>query len=184
VGRMPEPTAANSPDTIALELRARLLRPQRHRLLQGYPSLPQMRFATFIDTAAHRAIKLLRRKNLTGRPWSGDDLFYADEAHDLRLLFITRSLAKGAFSKDSYRAFCGSSVAADFPGALGVLCNEGLIEQDADCVGLTPTGMFFSDAVVSAFIGEKQAAPHGAGVHTVEALARPTQVNDLDDGMG
>ena len=61
--------------------------------------------------------------------------------------------------------------------------SRGLLRVDAANVALTPRGMFFSDAVVSTFIAEKQIPRQGAGVHTMTALADPTRIVDYG-GMG
>ncbi len=143
-----------------------------------------MSLSTFVDPEARRAIKLLRRKNLTGRPWSGDDLFHPYDPAGLRLLFIVRSIAKGSFSKAAYAALCGSNLVDDFSGALVVLASEGLLEEDDDEVRLTPRGMFFSDAAVATFVEEQQPEVLGAGVRTLQALAAPTRLHDDYDGMG
>jgi coproporphyrinogen III oxidase-like Fe-S oxidoreductase len=143
-----------------------------------------MSLSLFVDEKRRRAVKLLRRKDMRGTPWSGDDLCSLCEGDDLRLLFVTRSLAKGAFETSAYARLCGSRIEDDFPGALAALRSAALIETTADGIALTPRGMFFSDAVVSTFIAEKSPARDGAGVHTQAALAEPTRVIVDYDGMG
>lgn len=124
----------------------------------------------------------MRRKDLRSPAWSGHDLYFPCEGDDLRLFFVTRSLAKGGFDARVYAEFCGSALATDFPHALAALTARGLVESAPDRLSLTPRGMFFSDAVVATFVAEKARPRTGEGVRTHAALGEPLLLDY--DGMG
>ena len=138
--------------------------------------------SVFVDRVQRRAVKLVRRKDLRSPAWSGHDLYFPCEGDDLRLLFVTRSLAKGSFDARVYADFCGSDLAHDFPHAIAALTARGLIESTAGRLSLTPRGMFFSDAVVATFVAEKARPRTGEGVRTHAALEEPLLLDY--DGMG
>jgi len=142
-----------------------------------------MSLSLLVDPAARRAVKHQRSKNLGAPPFSGDDLSFLLDAEDVRLLFVTRSLAKGELDLATYGLFCGSSFVEDFAVSAALLEAGDLITVDASRVALTPRGMFFSDAVVGTLLDEKQRATRGAGVHTHAALSLPLNAPSYD-GMG
>jgi oxygen-independent coproporphyrinogen-3 oxidase len=68
---------------------------------------------------------------------------YAPE--DLRLLHLTRNLARLSIDRAGYEAFFGTPVEADFGAQVEVLAEAGLLEHST--LALTPRGMFFADSV-------------------------------------
>ena len=143
--------------------------------------------STFVDPKALTGVKLLRRKNMAHEPWSGDDLVYVYGAAELRVLFVTRSLAKTSFSRAAYTAMFHSDVLSDFSASFSVLQSADLISGDPgdDTISLTPRGMFYSDAVVAIFAAEQAIAATGAlGLHTTRLLAEPLQRGFDYHGMG
>ncbi len=143
--------------------------------------------STFLDFKKRRGVKLLRRKKLGALPWSGDDLFFPYEEDDLRLLFVTRSLARTKFQRSVYRDLFGADVADHFPHALSAAREAQLVEIDDAVVALTPRGMFFSDSVVGALASERSARIRGtaAGHRTLKVLDEPIDFSSgLYAGMG
>jgi oxygen-independent coproporphyrinogen-3 oxidase len=69
------------------------------------------------------------------------------DATDLRLLHVTRSLARFTVDRERYRAFFGTDVQRDFAPELGAAADAGLLVVDPRAVTLTPRGMFYADAV-------------------------------------
>ncbi len=143
--------------------------------------------STFIDSRAQKGLKLLRRKNMSYRPWSGDDLFYVYGPAELRVLFVTRSLAKASFSRAAYTSMFQSEVLDDFSASFSALQMADLINgaRNDDVVSLTPRGMFYSDSVVATFATEQKIASERAlGMHTTALLAEPLQTAVDYYGMG
>lgn len=140
--------------------------------------------STVVDWPGLRGLKLMRRKSVARPPWSGDDLYFRYGPEDLRLLFLTRSLAKTSFSRATYRTLFGSDVTDDFAAPLAALSAEGLLavdgDTDGDTVTLSPRGMFFSDAVVSllALDTARTTLTAGSGVHTRDLLAEQPRAVD------
>lgn len=145
--------------------------------------LGPMSISTFVDRGQRRAVKLLRRKSLAHVPWQGDDLYFPYEGDDYRLLFLTRSFARGELSAAAYAEWSGSALEHDFPGTLAAVGAEDLVEHHGDAIALTPRGVFFSDSVMATFAAECGAGAAGAGVHTSDALATPTRLGTYG-GMG
>jgi oxygen-independent coproporphyrinogen-3 oxidase len=63
---------------------------------------------------------------------------------DLRLLHLTRNLARLCIDRAGYEAFFGNRVEADFGAQVEVLVEAGLLDG---ALALTPQGMFFADSV-------------------------------------
>jgi oxygen-independent coproporphyrinogen-3 oxidase len=125
--------------------------------------------STFLDLPRGRGLKLLRRKDL-GRPaWSGEDLAFEYDADDLRRLFVVRSLAKVNLELSTYARIFGRSLTEDFGPALQALTAAGLVQLDPQTLALTPTGAFYSDAVVGLLAADGRRP--GAGLHTRDLLA-------------
>jgi oxygen-independent coproporphyrinogen-3 oxidase len=66
---------------------------------------------------------------------------------DLRLLHATRNLSRLAIDRAAYRGFFATDVTEDFAPQLACLSAAGLVQIDPARVALTPTGMFYADAV-------------------------------------
>ncbi len=139
--------------------------PERYDALGVGP----LSLSTFLDFRRGRGLKLLRRKDLGGPAWSGEDLAFEYDADDLRRLFVVRSLAKAGFDLSTYTQLFGRSFAEDFGPALQVLGDAGLARPDAQGLALTATGAFYSDAVVGLLAAGGQRP--GAGLHTRDLLA-------------
>lgn len=75
------------------------------------------------------------------------ELVFAYDDPDLRLLHLTRQLARLAADRRSYAAVFGVDLVDDHAPALAALHAAGLVQVDADAVRLTPRGMFYADSV-------------------------------------
>lgn len=137
---------------------------------------------TFVNPAQGRGLKLLRRKDLGAPPWSGGDLRFEYDAAGLRLLFLTRGLAKTRVERAVYQRLFGTELRDDFPEALQAVVQEGLATLDEGALALTPKGMFYADAVVS-LLALGASAAVGAGVHTRDLLGERPRAGDYV-GMG
>ncbi len=138
--------------------------------------------STFLNWSERRGVKLLRRKDLGPPPWSGADLMFCYDEHTLRLLFLTRGLAKTRVDGATYRGLFGTDLQEDFREALSALVDQQLVVLAGGALALTPLGMFFADAVVSLLaVG----VPHaqGAGEHTRDLLREVPRAGDYY-GMG
>lgn len=67
-------------------------------------------------------------------------------ALDLRLLHLTRNLARLAIDVAEYESFFGEDPVAGFSAPLAVLEEAGLVQEDHRTIALTPLGMFYADA--------------------------------------
>lgn len=139
--------------------------PERYDALGVGP----LSLSTFLDFPRGRGLKLLRRKDLRRPAWSGEDLCFEYDAEDLRRLWVVRSLAKGRLELSVYASCFGRPLAEDFGPALQVLEAAGLARLEASSWTLTPSGAFYSDAVVGLLAAEGHRV--GAGVHTRDLLA-------------
>jgi oxygen-independent coproporphyrinogen-3 oxidase len=137
--------------------------------------------STFVDLPAQRGLKLLRRKQIAGTPWSRDDLAFHYDDTTLPLLFVTRGLALTRLDGTRYRAAFGRSLVDDFALPLQACRAAGLVDVTGDDVVLTPTGMFFADSVVATLADG--VVVRGAGVHTADLLRERPQAGDYL-GMG
>lgn len=139
---------------------------------------------TFVNPAHRRGLKLLRRKDLGDAPWSGGDLMFPYDERGLRVLFLTRGLAKTQVARGVYRALFGSEVVEDLGAALPAVVDAGLVTVSDEALALTPTGMFYADAVVSLFAQAAHGdAGAGSGVHTRDLLRQQPRSGDYH-GMG
>jgi oxygen-independent coproporphyrinogen-3 oxidase len=116
--------------------------------------------STFVDTTAQRAVKLLRGKSMV--EWENRDLYFPYEPEDLRLLFLTRTLARLRVD----RALLGDTRAVE------AVIEAGLAKLDARALTLTARGMFYADSVAGLFSSTRVAELHeaGAGRHTRDLL--------------
>lgn len=137
------------------------------------------------DFPKQRGIKLVRRKDLRQPPWTEADLAHVYSAADLRVLVVTRAMAKLGLERDVYTKLFSTDVVNDFPQATQLLLNAGLIDIDEAEICLTPRGMFYSDTVVSLFAAEQRSEQPGAlGLHTADLLREPVRPGDHFIGMG
>lgn len=131
--------------------------PERYDALGFGP----LSISTFVDRAARRAVKLLRGKSMVER--QNRDLYFPYEPEDLRLLFLTRTLARLRV----HRALL------EEPQAVEAVLDAGLGTLDDDALALTPRGMFYADSVAGLFsaarVSELRAT--SAGRHTSDLLA-------------
>jgi oxygen-independent coproporphyrinogen-3 oxidase len=132
--------------------------------------------STFVDLEARRAVKHVRgKKALPG----GDDLFFAYAEEDLRLLYLTRTLARLTIDRRSYERVFGADLTAHFGEALHAVIDAKLASMDAEAVHLTPLGMFFADSVAGllAWPRVEELRHRSAGVHTRDLLERRVVVD-------
>lgn len=132
--------------------------------------------STFVNVGQRRGIKLLRRKNMTGQPWSGQDLAFVYDAQTLPLLFLTRSLAKTRVDGSTWQSIFGTRLLDTFAAPYAACLAAGLVQGDSQDLALTPSGMFYADAVVSTFAEGFRAT--GAGVHTADLLREQPRTGD------
>lgn len=132
--------------------------------------------STFIDLPRQRGLKLLRRKQIAGTPWSRDDLAFDYDDTTLPLLFVTRGLATTRLDGARYRSAFGRSLVDDFALPLRVCAEAGLVVREGDDVTLTPTGMFYADSVVATLADG--VVIRGAGVRTADLLREQPRATD------
>lgn len=109
----------------------------------------------------------------------GVDRQFRYEAVDLRLLHLTRTLARLALDRHVYQARFGTDALADHAAAFEVLQEEGLVAIDAREVRLTPRGMFFADAVAGLL-----AWPRTSVLRTRAGLATGRPWDEAEGFMG
>lgn len=137
---------------------------------------------TFVNPTQRRGLKLMRRKDLGGAPWSRGDLMFRYDADSLKLLQVTRGLAKTRLDGAAYARLHGSRLVDDFATPLQACADAGLVTLAGDDVALTPVGMFYADAVVST-LAASAAQWTGAGLHTRDLLQERPRAGDYV-GMG
>jgi hypothetical protein len=145
--------------------------------------------STFINMSELRAVKLVRGKRLDpiGRDprfgfdfyGSAGDLFFPYEGEDVRLLYLTRSLARLRIDGDRYRGLFGTEMVEDFAGVLDPLGEEKLVELVDGNLALTPRGMFYADSVAGLLASERvrtlrSQGAAGLGMKTSDWLIMPT----------
>jgi oxygen-independent coproporphyrinogen-3 oxidase len=143
--------------------------PERHDALGFGP----LSISTFTDLAQRRAVKLARGKSALEGLWGGGDLLFTYDEEDLRLLFLTRTLARLAVPRGAYRALFGADLCEHFGPAIEEVERAGLVTVDADSIGLTPRGMFYADSVAGLLAWPRVEAlrASGAGRRTRDLLA-------------
>jgi oxygen-independent coproporphyrinogen-3 oxidase len=141
-----------------------------------------MSLTTFVNLQERRGLKLLRRKDLSGTPWSRGDLMFRYDADSLKQLQMTRGLAKTRLDGAAYAAMHGSCVVDDVAAPLTACVDAGLVVVDGDDLVLTPVGMFYADAVVST-LAMGATRPTGAGLHTSDLLREQPHAGEYY-GMG
>lgn len=137
--------------------------PERYDALGFGP----LAISTFINREQRRALKLVRGKSLDEE--YRRDLYFAYDAEDLRLLLLTRTLARLRVD----RALFDTPPAPYLTEALAAVIDEGLAVIDDHELRLTPRGMFYADSIAGLF-----AAPR---VEALRAGAAGLHTNDLHD---
>lgn len=146
--------------------------PQRYDALGFGP----LSISTFINRAQRRAVKLLRTRAEAPAHGAGlyrrEDLYFPYEEEDVKLLFLTRSLARLQIDREVYRDLFGSELTEDFADAVAALVGAAVAKVDAAALRLTPRGMFFADAAAGLLACRRGAAlrPAGWGGHTATLL--------------
>lgn len=69
------------------------------------------------------------------------------DAEDLRLLHLTRNLARLQIDFSAYKRFFGTSPLSDFPSHFELLMESRLITMEGPVARPTPIGMFYADAI-------------------------------------
>lgn len=77
--------------------------------------------------------------------------WFAFDAWDLRVLFITRGVARLAVDLERYEALFGSTLAHDFPGELSAVLERGLARLRGAELVPTTEGMFYADSIAGLF---------------------------------
>jgi coproporphyrinogen III oxidase-like Fe-S oxidoreductase len=128
--------------------------------------------STFVDASARTAVKLLRSRIMNEHMFGERDLYFPYTAEDLKLLFLTRSLASTRVERDPYRRMFGTELRDDYAQALLAITAAGLAELDEHAFRLTPRGMFFADSVAGLLAEDRvhEIAPAAAGRSTHEIL--------------
>lgn len=132
--------------------------------------------STFVNLREKKGLKLLRRKDIAGPPWSRRDLMFAYDDRTLPLLFLTRSVAKTRIDGGVWRASQGTALTEVFAAPMAACRDAGLIHDEDDGFALTPVGMFYADAVVATFAEGFRA--DGSGIHTAELLRERPRASD------
>ena len=129
--------------------------------------------STFVDLGRRRAVKLVRGKRMIDSS-SKDDLFFRYDEEDLRLLHLTRTLARLQVERATYRSLFGADLTEHFGEALHAVEEAGLATLDAEALRLTPRGMFYADSVAGLLAWARVEAlrPTGAGERTRDLLSR------------
>ncbi len=132
--------------------------------------------STFIDWAARRAVKHVRGKRFLLEP---DDLYFAYEEQDVRLLHLTRTLARTVVHRGAYERLLGADLTAHFGEAIEAVVDAKLATLDDAALRLTAEGMFFADSVAGllAWRRTEQLRPSAKGEHTRDLLERRVVVD-------
>jgi oxygen-independent coproporphyrinogen-3 oxidase len=148
--------------------------PERYDALGFGP----LSISTFVDLEQRRAVKLVRGKRLD-EPGNPDDLFFAYAEEDLRLLHLTRTLARLRVERAGYRAVFGADLTEHFGEALAAIEEAGLCTLDDEALRLTPRGMFYADSAAGLLAWPRALAlrPSGAGERTRDLLKRRVMVD-------
>lgn len=136
--------------------------------------------STFIDLDRRRAVKLVAGKQVM-ESGSHDDLFFAYAEEDLRLLYLTRTLARLRVERAGYRAIFGADLTDHFGEAIAAIQKADLAELDAEALRLTPRGMFYADSVAGLLAWPRVEAlrPTGKGERTRDLLKRRVFVDHM-----
>lgn len=123
--------------------------------------------STFLDLARRRGVKLARGVEQVDWP---SQLWFPYEEADLKLLFLTRGLARTRVSRERHRRLFGADFVDENGDALRAITEAKLASLEGDDLVLTPRGMFFADSVAGLLAEERVEAlrPRAAGVHNRE----------------
>ena len=136
--------------------------------------LGPLSISTFVDLPRRRAVKLLRsRETYEDPPTYWNDLYFAYEAPDLELLYLTRTLARLGWRGAEYRARFGVALESAQAEAVAAIVDAGLAIRAGEDIELTPTGMFYADSIAG-LIAERRVddlREAGAGAHTQHLVA-------------
>jgi oxygen-independent coproporphyrinogen-3 oxidase len=79
-------------------------------------------------------------------PW---DRYFAYDALDLRLFYLTRRLAALRIDRREYARLFRTDPLADFAGAFAALREDGLVDVTPATIRPTPRGMFYADSIAA-----------------------------------
>ena len=108
-----------------------------------------------MDVHARRAVER------EGGPW---ERWFPFAPVDVRILYLTRKVARLGIDRAAYRDLFGGDCVADFADEWEALAEEGLVEVVPEAVRLTPRGTFYGDTVAGLLAWRR-----------VRALAEPDQ---------
>jgi oxygen-independent coproporphyrinogen-3 oxidase len=77
----------------------------------------------------------------------GPERFFVLRGPDLRILYLTRKIARLRLSRADYARFFGRDPLEHFAPELEAIERHGLARLDAHEIALTPRGMFYADSV-------------------------------------
>jgi coproporphyrinogen III oxidase-like Fe-S oxidoreductase len=117
-------------------------RPDRHDLLGFGPAAISLASARDF----RRGWKLVGAQDAAGYLQGDRRRFFYDQV-DMKLLFLTRSIAGLEIDTACYGQLFGSTVLDDFPEETAALLDRGLLRERPGRLSLTPEGMFFADSV-------------------------------------
>ena len=75
--------------------------------------------------------------------------YFTFDAESVRLLYVTRQLAKLSVDRSHYSEVFGTDVMSDYRNELDVLAQMQLVEISETSIRLTVRGMFFADTIAS-----------------------------------
>jgi oxygen-independent coproporphyrinogen-3 oxidase len=130
--------------------------------------------STFVEPARRRAIKLLRGRSTGRHAFMSDDFWFAYAPEDVSLLLLTRSLARMRWAAASHHALLGTDIAALHGEAIAACEAAGLLVRRGEDFELTPSGMFYADAIAGTLAEPRveQLRALGSGVHTSALVVR------------
>jgi coproporphyrinogen III oxidase-like Fe-S oxidoreductase len=104
--------------------------------------------STYTDSSTHTAVKWMNPESSQAyREGSQSRRCFVYGQTDLRLLHLTRNLAKLQVSIPDYQHQFGTTPQQDFPEEFSALNRAGLIEVGPTTIHLTLSGMFYADSV-------------------------------------
>ena len=125
------------------------------------------------DASFRRALKLVNEEKSTDYDRSIDSgqkrwrKYFALAPHDMKILYLTRKIARLGFERSAYCELFGVDVTVDFASELDALQTDQLIELDDTRFSLTPRGMFYADTVAGLLawrqVAYYRALDHAAG---------------------
>ncbi|MFO0590566.1 MAG: hypothetical protein U0441_23695 [Polyangiaceae bacterium] len=150
--------------------------PERYDALGFGP----LSISTFTDPSRRRAVKFARGKSLRSWAWGQQDLYFAYDEEDLRLLHLTRTLCRLGVSLDTYQALFGAALTDHFGEVVEAVVDANLATLDSD-LRLTPRGMFYADSVAGLFAWRRGESlrEKGAGRTTRDLLDDRVRFNDF-----